>query len=47
MKKCVIVLTAEGGPDKGLDGHRKDTMPIVNAIREKGYESEVVFFRDE
>ncbi len=47
MKKRVIVLEAEGGADKWIDGHRRDTMPIVNAIREKGYNSEVIFFRDE
>lgn len=47
MKKHVIVLEAEGGADKWIDGHRRDTMPIVNAIREKGYTSEVIYFRDE
>jgi hypothetical protein len=47
MKKKVIVLEAEGGADKWIDGHRRDTMPIVNAIKAKGYDSEVIYFRDE
>jgi len=47
MKKHVIVLEAEGGADKWIDGHRRDTMPIVNAIKEKGFGAEVIYFRDE
>ncbi len=46
MKKHVVVLEAEGGADKWIDGHRRDTMPIVNALKEKGFGSEVVYFRD-
>jgi hypothetical protein len=47
MKKQVVVLEAEGGADKWIDGHRRDTMPIVNALVEKGYETKILFFRDE
>ena len=47
MKKHVLILEAEGGSDKWIDGHRRDTMPIANAIKEKGFDSEVLFFRDE
>lgn len=47
MKKHVVVLEAEGGGDKWIDGHRKDTMPIVKALKAKGFDAEVVFFRDE
>jgi len=47
MKKRIVVFEAEGGSDKGLDGHRKDTMPIINALQEKGWYAEVVYFRDE
>lgn len=47
MKKNIVIFEAEGGSDKGLDGHRKDTMPILNAIKAKGWECEVVYFRDE
>ena len=44
MKKSIVVFEVEGGNDKGEDGHRRDTMPIVNAIREKGWTAEVVYF---
>lgn len=47
MKKHIIVFEAEGGSDKWIDGHRKDTMPIINALKEKGWSAEVVYFRDE
>jgi len=47
MKNHIIFFEAEGGSDKWLDGHRKDTMPMVNAIREKGWTAEVLKFRDE
>jgi hypothetical protein len=47
MKKHVIVLEAEGGADKWIDGHRRDTMPIVHALQAKGYGAEVIYFRDE
>ncbi|QCB27815.1 hypothetical protein CENDO_02585 [Corynebacterium endometrii] len=44
VKKAIVVFEVEGGSDKGADGHRKDTMPIVNAIKEKGWHSEVIFY---
>lgn len=44
MKKKVIFFEVQGGSDKGSDGHRKDTMPMVNALIDKGYPAEVVFF---
>ncbi|OFT82928.1 Cj0069 family protein [Corynebacterium sp. HMSC29G08] len=47
MKKAIVVFEVEGGSDKYIDGHRKDTMPIVNAIKDKGWHAEVVFFRPE
>lgn len=47
MKKSIVVFEAEGGSDKWFDGHRKDTMPIVNALIEKGWHAEVVYYRDE
>ncbi|RKW84963.1 hypothetical protein D9B87_12445, partial [Corynebacterium diphtheriae] len=31
----------EGGNDKQFNGHRKDTLPIVDAIKEKGWHAEV------
>jgi glutathione synthase/RimK-type ligase-like ATP-grasp enzyme len=47
MKKSIVIFEAEGGSDKWIDGHRKDTMPILNAIRAQGWHCEVVYFRDE
>ena len=47
MKKRIVIFEAEGGSDKWIDGHRKDTMPILNALKEKGASCEVVYFRDE
>lgn len=47
MKKSVVIFEAEGGSDKTLNGHRKDTMPIINALNAKGWHCEVVYFRNE
>lgn len=47
MKNHIVILEAEGGADKGFDGHRKDTMPIAEAIRRKGFDVEILYFRDE
>ncbi len=47
MKKNIVFFEAVGGSDKGPDGHRKDTMPMVNALKAKGWNAEVVFFSDE
>lgn len=47
MKKNIVFFEAVGGSDKGADGHRKDTMPMVNALKDKGWNAEVVFFSDE
>ncbi len=47
MKKNIVIFEAEGGSDKWLDGHRRDTMPIANALKEKGWNADVIYFRDE
>ncbi|HIV49507.1 Cj0069 family protein [uncultured Helicobacter sp.] len=47
MKKNIVFFEAKGGSDKGPDGYRKDTMPMVNALKAKGWNAEVVFFTDE
>jgi len=47
MKKRVVIFEAEGGNDKWIDGHRKDTMPIVNSLKKLGFDCEVLFFRTE
>lgn len=43
MKK-VIFFEVQGGSDKGPDGHRPDTMPMVNALKQRQHEAEVIFF---
>ena len=47
MKKHIIFFEVQGGSDKGSDGHRRDTMPMVNAVKERGWEAEVIFYSDE
>lgn len=47
MTYKVVIFEAEGGSDKWLDGHRKDTMPIAESLREKGVHTEVLFYRNE
>jgi hypothetical protein len=43
----IALFEAEGGSDKGFDGHRKDTMPIVNEINKiPGLHCDVLFYRD-
>ncbi|TLD80610.1 hypothetical protein LS70_009040 [Helicobacter sp. MIT 11-5569] len=47
MKKNIVFFEAVGGSDKGADGHRKDTMPMVNALKDKGWNAEVVQLTDD
>jgi hypothetical protein len=47
VHKSIVVFEVEGGSDKYIDGHRRDTMPIVNAIKDAGWHAEVVYFRPE
>ena len=44
MKKNIVFFEVRGGSDKGEDGYRKDTMPMVNALKDKGWGAEVIFF---
>ena len=46
MEKKVFVIEYAKGSDKGFDGFRADTKPILNAIEEAtGYGTEIVFYR--
>jgi len=47
MKQRIVIFEAEGGSDKGLNGYRKDTIPIANALREQGWNVDILKFRDE
>jgi glutathione synthase/RimK-type ligase-like ATP-grasp enzyme len=46
MKKKVVFFEAAGGSDKGSDGHRRDTMPMVEAVRALGWQAEPMFYDD-
>ena len=38
IKRRVVFFEAEGGSDKWLDGHRRDTQPIVFALKARGWD---------
>ncbi len=42
--KSIAVFESVGGSDKGPDGHRKDTLPIVEALKANGWHSQVFKF---
>lgn len=44
MKNKVIFFEVQGGSDKGPDGYRKDTMPMIKALELRGYAAEVIFY---
>jgi hypothetical protein len=47
IKKNVVFFEARGGTDKGPDGHRKDTMPMVDALKASGWNAEVIYYSDD
>lgn len=47
MKKHIVFFEAVGGSDKGRDGHRKDTMPMMDYLKKLGWSAEVVLLSDE
>lgn len=46
-RKAVVVFESVGGSDKGPDGHRKDTLPIVESIKKLGWHAEVIKFEND
>lgn len=42
----VVIFEAQGGTDKGPYGYRPDSMPIVRALRERGWSAEIIFYKD-
>lgn len=46
MKQAVVFFEVEGGNDKGPDGHRKDTMPMIEALGDRGWKADAVFYSD-
>lgn len=47
MKKHVVFFEAFGGSDKGRDGHRKDTVPMMDYLKKLGWSAEVVMLSDD
>lgn len=47
MKKHVVFFEVEGGTDKGLDGYRPDTLPMIESLKKRGWTAEVIFYSDE
>ena len=44
QKRHVIIFEAKGGNDKGRDGHRGDSQPILDALLAKNFTGEILFF---
>ena len=47
MHQRVVFFEVEGGSDKGPNGHRRDTVPMMEALQKKGWEAEVVYYTDD
>lgn len=44
LRTKVVFFEVRGGSDKGADGYRQDTMPMVHALKHRGWDAEVIFF---
>ena len=42
----LYIIECRGGTDKGADGHRRDTIPIANALIDAGWFCEPVYYSD-
>lgn len=47
MKKHVIIFEARGGTDKGNYGYRRDSKPIIDSLKKRGWTAEIIFYSDE
>ncbi|MEZ5050146.1 MAG: hypothetical protein R2766_10910 [Saprospiraceae bacterium] len=47
MKKHVVIFEARGGSDKGQYGFRKDSKPIIDSLKKRGWTAEIIFYQDE
>ncbi len=47
MQHRVVIFEVEGGSDKWFDGHRKDSVPIVESLHRQGWDAEVLYYRPE
>ena len=46
FSNAVFIFEVEGGNDKGPDGHRPDTGPLVSAFQRRGWNATVLFYTD-
>ncbi len=46
MKKHVVIFEARGGSDKGKYGFRRDSKPIVDSFKNRGWTAEIIFYED-
>lgn len=44
MKNNIVFFEVRGGSDKGEDGHRRDTMPMIEELKKRNFDAEVIFF---
>ncbi len=47
MKKHVVIFEARGGSDKGKYGFRRDSKPIIDSLKKRGWSAEIIFYSDE
>ncbi len=47
MPQRIVIFEAEGGIDKDFTGYRKDSVLLLDALKKRGYEVEILKFRDE
>lgn len=47
MRKHVVIFEARGGSDKGEYGFRRDSKPIIDSLKKRGWTAEIIFYRDE
>lgn len=47
MKKHVVIFEARGGSDKGPYGFRRDSKPIIDSLKKRGWTAEIIFYQDE
>ncbi len=47
MKKHVVIFEARGGSDKGKYGFRRDSKPIIDSLKSRGWSAEIIFYRDQ
>ena len=47
MKEHVVIFEARGGSNKGPYEFRKDTKPIIDSLKKRGWTAEIIFYKDE